>query len=142
MGCRRRAATKLLLPLRCCAAAPPSSCRCCCTVVLQPPLQPPPPLCLQAAADLTQSRCRHCRCHRVALLPPRCRRCAVRHCRHCAAAKLPPPSRCRHRHCHHHCHRHRATICWLVVALLSVYDFVIACPHATVNALVAGRFCR
>ena len=85
---------------------------------------PPPPHRRQAAANVALLRCRHrrsCRAAATVLLPSRC-------------APLPPPprrrqaaanlalSRCRHRCC---CRRRRATVCWLVVVLLSA----VRCRH-------------
>jgi hypothetical protein len=68
-------------------------------------------------------------------------RCApLPRCRRRAAAKLPPTSRC----CAaanlalSRCRRRRATVCWLVVALLSA----VRCRHhmPSCDPLVAGRF--
>ncbi len=56
----------------------------------------------------------------AALLPPRCRRCAVR--RRQAAADL-LLSCCRH----HRCRHHRAVFHWLVVALLSAVLYLVVC---------------
>jgi hypothetical protein len=121
--CIHRAAATALPPSRC--ALPPQRRR-------------------QAAANDTLSRCRHRRA--AAKLPPTLSRCChPRSCRAAAAALPPPPrrrqaaadlalSRCRHRRCR----RRHATVRWLVVVLLSTV--VIACRHATINALVAGRF--
>ena len=91
--------------------------------------------------------------------PPRCHPRAVR-C-HCSAdAKLPPtllcraaataspPPSCRRRplsRCRHRCRAAAAAappfVGWLLGCCLPS-DFVIACRHATINDLVAGRFRR
>jgi hypothetical protein len=122
------------------------------------------PRCRQAAADVTMSRCRHRRSHRAAaialppsrcaptpqrrrqaaadvrfraaataaaaaLLPPRCRR-------RRAVAKLPPTSRCRAAAA-----AAPPFVGWLL-RCCPPSDFVNACRHPTINALVAGRFRR
>ena len=52
-----------------------------------------------------------------ALLPPRCRRCAV--CRRRTANVAVSPQSCRHRCCRCRC----SAVCWLIVALLSAVRF-------------------
>jgi hypothetical protein len=69
------------------------------------------------------------------VLPPlRCRRHAVHRRHRRAAADLTLP-RCRHRRCCRCC----SAIRWLL-RCCPPSDIVIACRHATINALVAGRF--
>jgi hypothetical protein len=148
------------------AAAPPPSCQQCRAVALPQPLLLPrcchraaavsmcAAFALWAGATVALSRCRH---HRAAakllptsrccaaataavamLLPPGCRRYAVSRYRRRVAAKLPPPSR--------YCAAAIAATAAAAATLPFVGwmlrccpppDFVIACRHATVNALVA-----
>jgi hypothetical protein len=85
----------------------------------------PPPRCRQAAADVRFRAAATAAA--AALLPPRCHR-------RRAAAKLPPTSRCR-------AAAAPPFIGWLL-RCCPQSDFIIACRHATINALVAGRFRR
>ena len=142
--CRRAAATTLRL-LRC--APPPRF------ALPPPPLTlPPPPRCCQAVFNFALSHCHHhcaasklmpiSRCCAVAtpavavLLPLRCCRHAVHCYRHCAAAKMPPPL-----HCCAAAAAMPSFVGWLLRCCLPS-DFVIACRHATVDALFACCFCR
>jgi hypothetical protein len=100
---------------------------------------PPPQHRNQAAANVAQSRCRH-RFAAAKLLPtsafalPPPLQLPSGCCR--AAAALPPTLRC----------RAAAAAALPFIGWLLRYcppsNFVIACRHATINALVAGRFCR
>jgi hypothetical protein len=137
-----RAAAIALPPLRCAPqprfALPPS-----------PLTLPPPQRRRQAATNIPLSCCRHrlaaaklpptsrfcaaATAAAAALLPPRCRRCTVRRCRAAAAAALLPTLRC--------CAAATAAavappfVGWLLRCCLPS-DFVIACCHATINALL------
>ncbi len=128
LPCRhRRTAAKLPPTLRCRAAATtavPPSCRRLRAVALLPL-----PGHRQAAADIALWRCRHHRSRRAAAaaLPPL--RCAP-------PLTLPPPP----------CRQQAAATAapspflgWLLHCCLSS-NFVIACRHVTVDALVAGHF--
>ena len=120
-------------------------------VALPPPQQPPrllPPRCHRRAVRCRRSAAAKlpptllCRAAATASPPPSCRRRPLSRCRHrrsCrpAAAKLPPPPR--------RCQAAAAAAPLFVGWLLRCCppsDFVIACRHATINALVAGRFRR
>jgi hypothetical protein len=97
-----------------------------------------------AAANVTMSRGHHRRSHRAAstaLQPSRCAQPPQRRRR--AVAKLPPTSRCRAATTAAAAAAAAAAappfVGWLL-RCCTPSDFVIACRHATINALVAGRF--
>jgi hypothetical protein len=120
--CRhRRAAAKLPLTSRCHAAATAAA-----TALL-------PPRCHHRAVRRRRSAAAKLPPTSAFALPPppqlpRCCRCRR------AAAKLPPTSRCR-------AAAAPPFVGWLL-RCCPPSNFVIACRHATINALVAGRFRR
>ena len=116
-------------------------------------LLPPPLHCCAATAaaaatapppSITLSHCRHHRCCRVAataLLPLHCAPLPLLCRRQAAAAKLQPPVRCRAAAIATAAAAAPSFIGWLL-RCCPPSNFVITCRPGTVNALVAGRFCR